>query len=486
MTNTQSSSNGKRPQSSDVRSSARWNALSLGGRQGLRAITSLIIAGVVGQDAYGIIGLATLYVGFAFLFVQFGFGTALVQRADLRPGHIGAATRLSIGAGLSFAAITIVAAPFVADFFDTEELTAVLRVLSAMVLIKATATVPSSLLMREMNFGPLARAELAAAVLGSTAGLIAVFVLESYWAIVWQLLVTESVLLALVVLASPRYRWRTSRDEVTDLTSFGIKLLGTNIVNFASGNGDNAIVGRFEGTEALGDYTLSYRVLSLPLQIVGQSAARTILPTFARLQDKPKELADIYYRSQRAISAVVVGPLILIAMAAPDLIRLVLNDDWLSATGAMRWIAISAIFQLGFGNAGTALVALNRPGWQFWWSTGTTVAALVGFLVGVQWGIEGVAASRTVIGIPAVLVGVAIVGRLIPVSPWRSVALLAPIGLAGVAAAMVYAAAMPLTADATTLVRIAVRGGLAGLAYVALIWLIKPVRTDLFRLFLGR
>ena len=482
MTETEPSGEAKRPGGAEVRSSVRWNALSLGGRQGLRAVTSLVIAGIVGQDNYGIIGLATLYVGFVFLFVQFGFGTALVQRAELRPGHIGAATRLSIGAGLAFAALTLLAAPLVADFFDTEELTAVLRVLSAMVVIKAVATVPSSLLMRDMNFGPLARAELTAAVLGSAAGLTAVIITESYWAIVWQLLVTESVLLVLVVVASPRFEWATSREEVTDLTSFGVKLLGTNVVNFASTNGDNAIVGRVEGTEALGDYTLSYRVLSLPLQIVGQSVARTILPTFARLQDKPKELAGIYYRAQRSISALIVGPLVLIAMGAPDLIRLVLADEWLSASGAMRWIAISAILQLGFGNTGMTLVALGRPGWQFWWSTATTVASLAGFLVGVRWGIEGVAASRTFIGIPAVMIGVAIVGRLIPVTPQRTLVLLAPIGLAGGVVALVYAGLSPVTEDLSVFFRLLVRGGVAGLVYAALIWAVKPVRDDLLSL----
>lgn len=465
-----------------VRSSVRWNAVSLLGRQGLRAITSLVIAGIVGQENYGIIGLATLYVGFVILFVQFGFGTALVQRRELHPGHIGAATWLSIAAGVGFAAVTLVAAPAVADFFATDELTAVLRVLSILVIIKALGTVPSSLLMRDMRFGPLARAELLGATLGSAAGLAAAVLTESYWAIVWQMMVTEGVILLGVFVANPRFGWRTTRTEVADLAGFGVKLLGTNVVNYGSRNGDNAIVGRVEGTEALGDYTLSYRVLSLPVQIIGQSVARTVLPTFSRLHHDRRAIADLYYRSQRAVTALVAGPLVMIALAAPDIIRFVLNEDWVTAADAMRFIALSAIIQLGFGNTGMTLVALDRPGWQFWWSSATTVVSLTGYLVGVRWGIEGVAASRLVIGLPAAMIGVAIVGRLIPVTPWQTLRLFAPIAGAAALMSVVFLSIAAATDDLSVLARLLTRGGPAGLLYVGLVFAMRPVRRDLLRL----
>ncbi len=465
-----------------LRSSVRWNTLSLSGRQGIRAVTSLLLAGILGQDNYGIIGLATVYVGFVILFVQFGFGTALVQRPELKAGHIGAATRLSIGSGALFAALTLLLAPVIADFFDTPELTSLLRVLSILVVIKALAIVPSSLLMREMRFGPLATAELIGAVLGASAGIIVAITTESYWAIVWQFLITDSIILLGVIWAQPAMKWRTTRSELGDLVGFGTKLLGTNIVNFASSNGDNVVVGRFEGNVALADYTLSFRVLSLPLQIVGQTVARTLLPIFSRLQHDVNAVADLYYRSQRAITAVVAGPLVVIALAAPDGIALVLGDEWTSAATAMRWIAMAAILQLGFGNTGMTLVALGRPGWQFWWSSFTTVLSLIGFAVGVRWGIEGVAASRVVIGVPTVLLAVGVVGRLVPVSPWRSLTLLAPVVAACLVVAGTWFVLEPLTDGLARLPRLVVRCGITGSIYLALTAAIAPIRHDVLRL----
>lgn len=465
-----------------IRSSVRWNALSLGGRQGVRVLTSLLLAGMLGQDNFGIIGMATVYVTFVVIFVQFGFGTALVQKEDLRPGHIGAATWLSLGSGVVVAVLTLILAPVVADFYRTDELTDVLRVLSVLVLLKAFAIVPSSLLMREMRFAPLTRAELAGALSGAAAGITAAIVTDSYWAIVWQLIVTDAVTLAGILVVERRRTWRTNGDDVRELSGFGAKLLGTNIVNFASGNGDNVVIGRVEGTVALADYSLSYRVLSLPLQVVGQTVARTILPTFSRLQHDRPAVADLYYRSQRAIAAMVTGPLVVVALAAHDAIPWAFGDEWASAVTATQWIAVAGILRLVFGNGGATMVAMGHPGWQFWWSLTTTTVSVTGFIIGVQWGIEGVAASIVIVGLPLGLIGVAIVGRLIPVTPWGVLVRLAPIAAGGaVLVGLWWVVAQP-TSEWPTLARLLLRCGTTSALYVALVAMIPAVRDDVLRL----
>ncbi|MEZ5245301.1 MAG: lipopolysaccharide biosynthesis protein [Acidimicrobiales bacterium] len=465
-----------------IRSSVGWNALSLGGRQGLRVATALLLAGMLGQENFGIIGMATVYVTFGTIFVQFGFGTALVQKEELQPGHIGAASWLSLGSGGAVALLTLVVAPVVADFYRTDELTSVLRVLSVLVILKALAIVPSSLLMRDMRFAPLARAELAGAVAGAAAGITAAILTDSYWAIVWQMIVTDAVTLLGILLVERHHEWRTSRAEVKELSGFGAKLLGTNLVNFASGNGDNVVVGRVEGPIALADYSLSYRVLSLPLQIVGQTVARTILPTFSRLQHDRPAVADLYYRSQRAIAALVTGPLVVIALASHDAIPWAFGDEWASAVTATQWIAVAGILRLVFGNGGATMVAMGHPGWQFWWSLATTTVSVTGFIVGVQWGIEGVAASIVIAGVPLGLLGVAIVGRLIPVTPLGSLVRLAPIAAAGGGLVALWWLVAQPSSDWPTLVRLLVRCGTTSAVYLVLIAMIPAVRADITRL----
>ncbi|MEQ8841228.1 MAG: lipopolysaccharide biosynthesis protein [Acidimicrobiales bacterium] len=465
-----------------IRSSVGWNALSLGGRQGLRVVTSLVLAGVLGQENFGIVGMATVYVTFVVIFVQFGFGTALVQKPELTDGDIGAATRLSLGSGLMVAVLTLFVAPLIADFYRTDELTDVLRVLSVLVMLKALAIVPSSLLMREMRFRPLAAAEVAGSVAGAIVGITWAVTTKSYWAIVGQFIVTDAVTLVGILLVERRRRWQTSRADILELSGFGGKLLATNMLNFVSGNGDNVVVGRVEGPIPLADYSLSYRVLSLPLQVVGQTVARTILPTFSRLQHDRPAVADLYYRSQRAIAALVTGPLIVVALAADDAIPWAFGEEWSSAVTATQWIAVAGILRLVLGNAGATMVAMGHPGRQFWWSLVTTVASTIGFIVGVQWGIEGVAASIVILGVPLGLLGVVLVGRLIPVTPWGTLVRLVPIGLAGVTLLGIWWVAAGPTDDLPVVLALIIRCSVTSVAYLGLIAMIPAIRHDVTRM----
>jgi PST family polysaccharide transporter len=465
-----------------LRAAASWNALSLGGGQIIRVGTALVLTGVLGQENIGIVALATVYVAFVILFVQFGFGTLLIQRERLDPGHVGAATVLSVSAGLVAAGVTVAIAPVIAGFFDTPELTAVLRALSSLVLLKALAIVPSSLLMRQMRFRALAGAELSGTVAGAVVGLTAAAITGSYWAIVWQLLVTEAVTVLATLVAQPTFTVRTTRGELSEVWVFGTKLLGTNVANFVGDNGDNLLIGRVEGTIPLADYTLSYRVLSLPLQIVGQSVLRSLLPVFSRLQGDPTAVAQLFYRAQQAVAALVTGPLVILALAVGDAIPWAFGDEWSSAVTATRWVAVAGILRLAFGNDGATMTAMGKPGWQFWWSMATTAISVLGFVIGIHWGIEGVAASIVITGLPMALFGMHLLGRLIPVSPSGALVRLAPIALAGVALLGVWWAVVPATENLAVAVRLVVRCGVTGLAYLVFLGASRSIRTEVIGL----
>jgi len=464
-----------------LRSAAGWNAASLGGGQAIRISAALVLTAILGQEQIGIVALANVYVALAIVFVQFGFGTLLIQKEVLNDGHIGAATALSLGTGSLVTLATLGAAPIAADFFDAPELTNVLRVLSVLLLLKAFSVVPTSLLYRRMRFAPPAIAGLVGTVIGAIVGISIAIVTKSYWAIVWQLMITESITALGVFLAAPGLNLTTTRAELREVWSFGTKLLGTNIVNFASDNGDNALIGRVEGVVPLADYTLSYRILTLPVQTVGQTVLRSLLPIFSRLQSDRQAVADLFYRAQRAVAVVVTGPLIVIALAAGDAIPWAFGDEWSSAVTTTRWVAVAGILRLAFGMDGATMTAMGRPGWQFWWSLTTTTVALAGFGVGIQWGIEGVAASIVITGVPLALIGMQILSRLIPVTPWGSVIRLAPVAAVGATIVGLWAALSPATEDLAIVVRLVVRCSVTSLAYLGLLAISPTIRDEVRR-----
>ncbi len=468
------------PPRGTLRSSLVWNTVSLGGRQGVRLVTALILARLLGPADFGVANQAIVTVTLVALLATFGLVPVLVQRPDLGERHRHAAAWLSAATGTAAAAVTFATAGPVAALFDSPELVAVMRVLSLLVLLKAVAVTPTALLMRDLRFESLARAELAAAVGGALVGIAGAAAGARYWAPVAQMLATDTILVALLVRVERPRLGPTDRAAVGDIARFGGAVVSTNAVNYASNNGDNLLIGAVLGRTPLGLYALAYRVLSIPLQVVGQTVSRTVLPAFSRAQDEPRRVADLYATSMRGVAVLITGPLVLVALAAGDAIPWVFGPEWRGAVTATRWIAIAGILRLVFGAAGTLMVSVGRPGWQFGWSAFTTVVSLVGFTIGMYgWGIDGVAASIVVLGLPTGIASVWLVSRLVPLDTVRALAGLLPATAAAGVSTLVWFLVSGPTADLAVPARLALRGAAAALAYLAVLAASPGVRRDL-------
>lgn len=470
-----------------LRSSLIWNTLSLGGRQGIRMVTALVLARILGPADFGVASQAIVTVTLVALLATFGLVPVLVQRPELGPRHRHAASWLSLVTGLVAAGLTAATAVPVAALFDSPELVAVMRVLAVLVLLKAVAVVPTALLMRDLRFEHLARAELVGAAAGAVMGVASAAAGARYWASVIQMITTDAVLVVLLLQVERPTLGVTDRRAVADIVRFGGTVLSTNAVNYASNNGDNLLIGAALGRTALGFYALAYRVLSIPLQVVGQTVSRTVLPAFSRAQDEPRRVAELYATSMRGVAVLVTGPLVGVALAAGDVIPWVFGSEWQGAVTATRWIAIAGILRLVFGAAGTLMVSVGRPGWQFAWSAFTTLVSVAGFAVGLWgWGIEGVAASIVVLGVPTGVASVWLVARLIPLDPVRALAGLLP--AAGAAAMMTasWYTSRWLAGSLADPTRFALGVTAAAVAYLAALLAQPGVRRDVALLTAGR
>ena len=80
----------------------------------------------------------------------------------------------------------VLAAPLLSSFFKTEELTAVLRVLSIAFVLKAMTIVPTALLTRNMRFRSIAIVEITSTFVSGVLGVGAAAMGAGYWALVIQ------------------------------------------------------------------------------------------------------------------------------------------------------------------------------------------------------------------------------------------------------------------------------------------------------------
>jgi O-antigen/teichoic acid export membrane protein len=452
----------------------RWSLIATIGTLTGRMAFVVVLTRLLGPENFGIVAQATVYITAAWILLNFGLPVTIIQRRRLGSEDVGTALTLTIFSGLVLGAATGLGAPLIADFFQTPELTGVMRVLSISLFLKATAVVPAAMLAREMRFKALGTAEIVSTTVSGGIAIVAAVNGASYWALVIQMLVLDAIYLAMTLGAArvPAPAW--SRRAAQRLWSFSSRMMGSDIINYISDNGEKILIARFLGATPLALYNLAGRVLVVPIETLGKTADRVVLPMFSRLQDDRERVARLFLQATASVAVFVSLPMALVILCAPLGVPMVFGEAWEPAVLPLQLLAVHAVFFLLVTLTNPVVQAAGRADWELRWSLFTTVVAAATFVVGIQWGIAGVAACFLVQGALLNPIRFAMVQRLIPVPVASYLRQLAPATtstaiLAGVWV-VVAAGLRGHVGDVSLLVGASLAGGVAFLLSMRLLW----------------
>ena len=325
-----------------VASGIRWGFIVSIATQVGRIVFLVALMRLLGPWNYGIVGQAAVVIAVAQIFVTFGLAASIVQRPRLDQNEVGTAFWLNVAMGLLLAVLMVLGAPLLSTFFKTEELTAVLRVLSISFVLKGMSVVPTALLTRNMRFRSLGMVEITSTFISGVLGVGAAAMGAGYWALVIQTVSLEAIYLFLILCISglPELAW--SATAARRLWSFSSRVMGADLVNYVSDNSDKFLVARFLGPTSLGLYSLAFRVPQLTLGVLTQ-VGRVLLPTFARLQDDRERLARAYLDMTESVSLAVFPAMTLAILCAPIVVPAVLGEAWADAVVPLQLLAAMTI-----------------------------------------------------------------------------------------------------------------------------------------------
>jgi len=116
------------------------------------------------QPTTGIVGMVATLTGLLTVFASLGLSLSTIQRPNLTFGQVHNIFWINAAIGVLLWALSAVAAPQLADFYDEPALTAVTIVLGASFAINGLAEQPRALLHRWMRFRAITLLELATQV----------------------------------------------------------------------------------------------------------------------------------------------------------------------------------------------------------------------------------------------------------------------------------------------------------------------------------
>lgn len=393
------------------RQSVRGGAVTIAA-QGSKFVIKLgstaVLARLLMPEDYGLIGMATVIIGFVEYFKDLGLSTATVQRAKINHQQVSTLFWINVAVGCLVALTVALFAPVVALIYQEPRLRDITLCLAVNFVFSGLTVQHQALLQRQMQFASLAKIEIIALISGIVGSTTAAYYGAGYWSLVILQLVTV-VTNALGVWFFCDWRPALpSRDaDIGSMLSFGRDLTGFNIINYFSRNLDNFLIGRVWGAAQLGLYAKAYQLVLLPINQINVPVDRVALPALSRLQNDPERYQKYYARAILVITALGMPLVMFLFVSADQVILLLLGKDWLDAIPIFQFL-IPAAF-IGTFNMATGWVyqSLNRNDRQLRWGIVSSAINVIIFLVAIRWGALGVAAayglSRLMIVVPAIV-----------------------------------------------------------------------------------
>src|SRR5947209_7001304 len=162
-----------------------WSALATAGKQLLTLASVATVARILGPQAYGIIAMAAIVIGFINNFRDLGTAVAIIQRPSVCRSLLSSLFWINIGIGAGMCLLVSAGSPVFAGFFNSPQLSPVLRVLAISFLIASAGVVHNALLNRAMSFRALALIDLISATLTYVTALLCALGGLGVWALVF-------------------------------------------------------------------------------------------------------------------------------------------------------------------------------------------------------------------------------------------------------------------------------------------------------------
>ncbi len=380
-----------------IRSGLIWKVASQVFRQSSRIVVVVILARLLTPHDYGLAAMVLVFASLVLIFADLALGAALVQRRELSEDDRSTVFWMSVVTGTVFMLLGIAASWPIAAFYGEPTVQPLFAVLSLSFLVTALGTTQSALLNRDMHFRSLELRMMAGTIVGGAAGVTVAVAGYGPWAIIAQQLAIACVSTLLLWTFSPwRPRLRFSFASLRDLGGFSGNVFGTRVLFYLNRNLDNLLIGRFIGPAALGAYAIAYNVMLMPLARIAQPIVEVLFPAMSRIQDDRPRMAAMWLRANRMIGAISIPAMIGLMIVAPEFVVTLFGDRWTDATPVIQILAWVGLLQSLQRLNSSVLQAADRTATLLRYSVIVLVASVVAFVVGLRWGIVGVATGYAV------------------------------------------------------------------------------------------
>lgn len=340
----------------------KWNLIDKVSSQVLYAVTGIVLARLLSQADFGLVGAIMMFQAFAQLFIDSGFSSALIQLKHPTSTDYSTVFWFNLAMSVALYIALWFLAPWISSLFDGGQLLVDLqRVMFLTFIINAASIVQVNRLMKRMTVAPVTLSNILGLAAGAVTGISLAFAEFGAWAIVWQTITVGVVKGGVLWLRSG---WRPapvfSGGSLRRCLRVGMGVMGSSLLNTIFQNIYSFFIGNRAGLVSLGYYTQADKWSKMGIMSLSQTLTSSFLPVLSRYQDDAAKFASSTARMNRLTAYLLFPAMGFLGVMAGPIFHCLFGTKWDAAVPLFQILLLRGVFFVLTSLYNNYLLALGR------------------------------------------------------------------------------------------------------------------------------
>ena len=416
-----------------------WTALQKYAMMIIQFISGIILARLLTPYDYGCIGMLAIFMTLAEVFIDGGFGSALIQKKSPTQEDYSTIFFWNLGMAVLMYIALFFCAPAISRFYKIPILCPVLRVQGLVVFIYAFNIVQRNQLKKKLNFKILSIVTITTSIIALIVTVIMAYSGYGVWALVAQNLIVAAIP-ALVFWFFVKWRpiWAFSWTSFKELFGFGFYMFLTHLVNRFGQQIQGLLIGKVYNPSTMGYYSKAHGLEKLASNSVSQVMTQVTYPLYAEVQDQKSRMINMIKRLTMTLSYLTFPLMFILILTAKPVFVLLYSERWLNSVPYFQVLCIAGLPNCLQSVNLQTISAIGKSKTMFLWTLlkrGIGIAAVVGGLV--LYGMKGLLIGVTINSWFSYFVNIFLVSKHIGYKWTTQLIDLMPVALVSVLAAAV-------------------------------------------------
>jgi len=362
-----------------------------------QVVSMIVLARLLDPHDFGLTATIFALIGFGPMLIDLGTSDATSQKTHISRAEVSYLFWLNTTIAVVLALLLIASGGFIAKFYNEPALSGIAAVSSLTFIAVGISTQHLALLRRAMQFRSLTILDICSNGISSVLSIVMALTGWGYWALVAKPVAMAVLTVVVAWIACP---WLPGRPQQTKETNasvrFGLGVAGFTLTDTFAQSFDRLALGYFYGVGTLGYYQNAFLFYTNLINLLIGPLHNIAVSSLSKLRGNLVEFRKSWTTALSTVTFLSTLAFAVLAVTGPDVVTILLGEKWAPAGPVLCLFAIRGIAQATERTLGWLHVSTGRSDRWMRWGLLSAVCQIAAVVIGLPFGLMGVAATSAI------------------------------------------------------------------------------------------